>query len=189
MQLTGEQTSNHNPAWQILGEKTARLKACCAEMGAACLGAVQINRMGETKNRKSGQIERSLSVIAGSDKISQLADKVFWWGKKAQDEIHSDNIDGQGDYGTHLLIHLASSHQGEDSLGIDDVRRRIMADGSEIDQPFYFNFDVKNFKVTEMETVDQIIAKSRNRRSRNDSDNPQNQERDGSVELQEYSNE
>jgi len=188
MQLTGEQPSAHNQAWMILGDKTAKLKACCSEMGAACLGAVQINRLGESKNKKSGQIERNLSVVAGSDKISQLADKVFWWGKKAQDEIHADNIDSQQDCGTHLLMPLASRFQGEDALGYDDNRRRILTDGTEIDQPFYFNFEVKNFKVQEMGTLDDIISRSRNRRRTNDSDAPENPnaERDGSVELESF---
>lgn len=184
MHLTGEATSNHHQGYQILTDKTTKLKAVCHEMGAACLAAVQLNRGGENKNRKSNQVTRDLSVIAGSDGIAQKGDKIFWWGKKSEDEMHEDNIQGQGDYGTHMLLPLAARIQGEYAMGFDDSRRRIMDDGSERSVPFYFNFEIKNFKVTEMGSLDDIIARSRNRRRQNDSSDQHNQERDGAVELE-----
>ena len=184
MHLTGEKTSSHNQGWQILTDKTTRLKAVCSEMGAACLAAVQLNRTGENKNRRSNQVAMDLATIAGSDGIAQKGDKVFWWGQKAEDKLHTDNIEGQGDFGTHMLIPLASRIQGKHAMGFSDNRTRISDDGSEISEPFYFNFSVINFQVTECGTLDTIIARSRNVRRQNDSNNEQNQERDGAVELE-----
>ena len=66
-------------------------------------------------------------------------------------------------------------------MGFSDNRTRISDDGSEISEPFYFNFSVRNFQVTECGTLDTIIARSRNVRRQNDSNDQQNQERDGAV--------
>jgi hypothetical protein len=60
-----------------------------------------------------------------------------------------------------------------------------LADGSEIDTPYYINFTVDNFKVTEEGDVDDIIDRESQRRGAND-DARQSQvnQNDGSVELE-----
>jgi replicative DNA helicase len=158
LKLTGEKLSNNWAEYQAIGEKTDKLKRISEEIDCPIFTAIQINRSGENFGRDSARVTDDSSVISQSDRLMWFCTFLAIFRQKTRDEILEDRSnDGEDKFGTHKMVRLKGRYQGKDASGHNDFVQRKMKDGSEEFQPNYINFDVKNFKVKEAGTLDDIV--------------------------------
>lgn len=143
LKLTGEKTSEHWKEYQIMGEKTDKIKKLVSHYpNTAGLVAVQINRMGD---------------IAMASQIEWFASNIYKLLPKTGDEIA---VHGEK-WGTHKLIPHRTRIQGEDATGFNNFLEITSEDSKgnakkEMVENF-LNFRLDNFKVEECGTFEDIL--------------------------------
>ena len=156
IKLTGEKVSQNWAEYQAIGEKINKLKETAKEIDAPMLTAMQQNRQGENRNRKSSDIVDDASVIALSDRLQWFAAFVAIFRRKTMEEVV---LDGE-DFGSHKLIPIKTRFQGQASFGHRDFLERTMPDGTQKNVRNYLNFDVQNFEITERGSLRHVIERT-----------------------------
>jgi replicative DNA helicase len=156
IKLTGEKLSNNWAEHQAIGEKIDKLKKAVSPKttNASLICAMQLNRQGESFNRKAGGFNDDSAAISLSDRLQWFASFVGIWRQKTEDELAEDGPA----FGTHKLINLKSRFQGRDAPGHSIYVRRTMPDGTEKYVPNYLNYSVENFAITERGSLRDVIA-------------------------------
>lgn len=149
IKLTGEKTSSHNQEHQIIGEKVNALKSLSSDFDFPLLTACQLNREAEKGNDDS-------SAIAQSDRLQWFASFVAILRRKRDEELKE-----YGDkFGSHLLIPLATRFQGKNAKGHTLTTKipfkTISGKKSNKFIPYFINYDINNFVVSEMGDSDGI---------------------------------
>lgn len=151
IKLTGEKTSSHNQEHQIIGEKVNALKSLSAEFNFPLLTACQLNREAEKGNDDS-------SAIAQSDRLQWFASFVAILRRKREEELKE-----YGDkFGSHLLIPLATRFQGKNCKGHTFTTkipvRTVSGKRTNKFIPYFINYDINNFAVSEMGDSEHISS-------------------------------
>lgn len=142
IKLTGEKVSDSWKEYQVIGEKTDKLKKLASLLPNTCIAtSVQINAGGD---------------IAMSQQLKWFASNVYKLEPKTPEEItkHGEK------YGTHKLIEIATRNQGEQAKGMNNLVKMIDNKGKTLYTNNYICFDFKNFKVEEVATLEDILATS-----------------------------
>jgi replicative DNA helicase len=155
LKMTGEATSDSWKEYQVIGDKTDKFKKLAEELYIPVVTSTQMNRSGEQQNKKSGAFSDDSSAIALSDRLQWFATYVGIFRRKTLDEIAEDGEP----FGTHKLVTTASRFQGKDAAGHHDLVQREV-DGEKKYVSNYISFDVKNFNVKEVGSLDKIINQS-----------------------------
>lgn len=162
IKLTGEKTSASWSEHQLIGDKVDKLKKIAEEIDSPIFTAIQMNRSGETQNRRSDVIIDDSSAIALSDRLQWFASFVALFRRKTADEIALDGVD----HGTHKLLPVKTRFQGRDSAGHQDLLKRkcmenVRGEPSVIEKwvTNYINFSVDNFEVKEKGSLKDVINK------------------------------
>lgn len=155
VKLTGEKLNNNWAEHQAIGDKIDKLKKLSEELMCPIITAMQMNRTGENFNRKAGTVVDDSSAIALSDRLQWFASFVAIFRRKTLDEIAKD---GQ-DFGTHKLVPIKTRFQGKDAAGHHDLVKRMDENKEFTYQNNFLNFSVENFSVTEMGSLEDIVAK------------------------------
>lgn len=155
LKLTGDNVTDNWREHQIIGEKTNRFKALTDEIGAYFLTAIQMNRSGEQQNRKKDQFIEDSSAIALSDRIQWFANFVGAFRKMTLEEMALDRAVLKRNV-THKLVKFKSRYQGSEAQGFDDFVLRTI-DGKQFPVTHYITYEVNNFNVEEVASVDRII--------------------------------
>jgi len=155
LKMTGESTSDSWKEYNVIGDKTDKLKKLAEELEIPVITSTQMNRMGESQGRKAGGFVDDSSAIALSDRLQWFATYVGIFRRKTLDEVAED---GES-FGTHKLITTASRFQGRDAAGHQDLIQREI-DGEKRYVQNYISFDVKNFNVQEMGSLDKLMQKT-----------------------------
>ena len=153
LKLTGEKLSNNWAEYQAIGEKTDKLKRIAEEIDSPIFTAVQINRSGENQKKDTKKVTDDSSVIAQSDRLMWFCTFLAIFRRKTAYELTED---GKA-FGTHKMIKLKGRYQGKDAAGHDDGIERLMEDGSVEYEENYINYDVQNFNVKEVGTLQDIL--------------------------------
>lgn len=153
VKLTGEKVDRNWAEHQAIGEKIDKLKKLAEEVNAPIITAMQMNRSGETHNRRSSDITDDSSAIALSDRLQWFAAFVAIFRRKTIDEIALDT----DRFGTHKLIPLKTRFQGKDAAGHHDLVKRTFEDGSEKYVNNYLNFSVENFGISEHGSLVDVV--------------------------------
>lgn len=143
LKLTGEKTSDHWKEYQVIGQKTDSLKHLFSELGAAGIGAVQTNAIGD---------------IAMAQQIKWFASNIYIIRPKTPEEIAEH---GQG-MGTHILSAIATRNQGEDATGFDQLIQITDSNGNTVLTENYLCYDFKNFGVKEVGSLKEIMEHHHN---------------------------
>jgi replicative DNA helicase len=152
VKLTGESVGQNWAEHQAIGDKIDKLKKLSEELECPIFTAMQMNRTGEGHNRSSGQMTDDSSAIALSDRLQWFASFVAIFRRKTLDEMEED-----GDFGTHKLIPLKTRWQGRDATGHHDRIRRTFSNGNQAWVNNYLNYNVNNFSVDERGSLEDII--------------------------------
>lgn len=166
VKLTGEAVGNNWAEHQAIGEKIDKLKKLSEELDCPIFTAMQMNRSGENHNKASNQLNDDSSAIALSDRLQWFASFVAIFRRKTLDEMDQD-----GDFGTHKLIPLKTRWQGKNATGHHDRLRRTFADGTQAWVNNYLNYDVNNFSIQERGTLEDIIEAQKEIHELSDSEN------------------
>jgi len=162
VKLTGEKVGNNWAEYQAIGEKIDKLKRLGEEINAVIITAMQLNRQGESQNRRSANVVDDSSAISLSDRLQWFASFVAIFRRKTIDEMAMDGQNEDGNpYGTHKLIPLKTRFQGKDAAGHQDVILRMRPDGTEGYAMNFLNFDVTNFNVLERGSLRDIDERMR----------------------------
>ena len=153
IKLTGEKVGANWAEYQAIGEKIDKLKRLAQEISAPLITAMQLNRSGESFNRRSGNVTDDSSAISLSDRLQWFASFVAIFRRKTLDEIAED---GER-FGTHKLIPLKTRFQGAGAPGHMDIIRREMDDGSERWMNNYLSFNINKFNVEELGSLRTVI--------------------------------
>jgi len=127
IKLTGEKVGQNWAEHQAIGDKIDKLKRISEEIHCPIITAMQLNRTGESFNRKGSEVVDDSSVISLSDRLQWFASFVAIFRRKTLDEI---TLDGQA-FGTHKLIPTKTRFQGKDAAGHQDLVRRLGCTGKE----------------------------------------------------------
>jgi replicative DNA helicase len=164
VKMTGEKMSNNWAEHQAIGEKIDKLKKISEEINCPLFTAMQMNRTGESFNKSAGSFSDDASAISLSDRMSWFASYVGIFRRKTLEEIQRDTPE----FGSHKLITLKTRFQGKDAKGHLDLLKRKNDHGDDKYVSNYINFDVKNFKVEEKGSLEQIIEKENQQYTLND---------------------
>lgn len=134
IKLTGEKISDSWKEYQVIGEKTDKLKQVAQQLQCPVIAAVQTN---------------SEMDVAMSKQIQWFANMVALFKKKSPDEI---SVEGTK-FGTHKMIVTHSRNQGPDAMGYSDLVK--MPDGKY--QRMSFNFNIENFDIEEKGTLLDVV--------------------------------
>jgi replicative DNA helicase len=136
IKLTGEKVGQNWAEHQAIGDKIDKLKRISEEIHCPIITAMQLNRTGESFNRKGSEVVDDSSVISLSDRLQWFASFVAIFRRKTLDEI---TLDGQA-FGTHKLIPTKTRFQGKEAAGHQDLVRRLDPTGKEIWAQNYLNY-------------------------------------------------
>jgi replicative DNA helicase len=143
LKLTGEQTSGHNPEYQIITEKATKIKHLMSEFPRTTgLCAVQLTDEGN---------------ISQAKRIGWVASNVFKLFKKTPEDIvkYGEN------YGTHKLIPFLTRIMGDYAAGFEDYLQTEETDAyGNVKKKFeenYINFKLDKFKVEEKGSLQDMI--------------------------------
>ena len=165
VKLTGEKVGNNWAEHQAIGDKIDKLKKLSEELNCPIITAMQMNRSGESFNKKAEFVTDDSSAIALSDRLQWFASFVAIFRRKTVDEIAEDGAD----FGTHKLIPLKTRFQGKDAAGHHDLVKRVMSDGTTRFMNNFLNFNVKNFNAMEIGSLHDIVNKAKDQHSLDDS--------------------
>jgi replicative DNA helicase len=114
IKTTFEKSNNKNE-WQVVGEMVDKFKKLIqseilsdGKPLISLITSVQSNRSGITTNRSADSIVDDESIVSLSDRITQFSSHLFSLRPKTLDEL-----DSEGDFGTHKLTCLKYRHLGE----------------------------------------------------------------------------
>lgn len=130
LKLTGEKISEHWKEYQVIGNKTDRLKHLMPEVNASGIAMVQTNATGG---------------IAMANQIKWFASNLYKLEPKDQDELAAHG----SKFGTHKLSTIETRNQGEEADGFNRFVEITNDDGETDLIENYINFDFKNFFVSE----------------------------------------
>ena len=164
IKLTGEKVGQNWAEHQAIGDKIDKLKRISEEIHCPIITAMQLNRTGESFNRKGSEVVDDSSVISLSDRLQWFASFVAIFRRKTLDEI---TLDGQA-FGTHKLIPTKTRFQGKDAAGHQDLVRRLDCTGKEIWSQNYLNYNVQNFNIEERGSLTDVAARQREQYDLND---------------------
>ena len=164
IKLTGEKVGNNWAEHQAIGDKIDKLKKLSEELNCPIITAMQMNRSGESFNKKAEFVTDDSSAIALSDRLQWFASFVAIFRRKTVDEIAEDGAD----FGTHKLIPLKTRFQGKDAAGHHDLVKRVMSDGTTRFMNNFLNFSVKNFNAMEVGSLHDIVNKEKDQHSLDD---------------------
>jgi replicative DNA helicase len=165
IKLTGEKVGQNWAEHQAIGDKIDKLKRISEEIQCPVITAMQLNRTGESFNRKGAEVVDDSSVISLSDRLQWFASFVAIFRRKTLDEL---TLDGQN-FGTHKLIPTKTRFQGKDAAGHQDLVRRLDSKGKETWAQNYLNYQVENFNIEERGSLNDVSASQRERYELNDS--------------------
>ena len=165
IKLTGEKVGQNWAEHQAIGDKIDKLKRISEEIQCPVITAMQLNRTGESFNRKGTEVVDDSSVISLSDRLQWFASFVAIFRRKTLDELA---LDGQV-FGTHKLIPTKTRFQGKDAAGHQDLVRRLDSTGKETWAQNYLNYQVENFNIEERGSLNDVSASQRERYELNDS--------------------
>ena len=165
IKLTGERVGQNWAEHQAIGDKIDKLKRISEEIQCPVITAMQLNRTGESFNRKGTEVVDDSSVISLSDRLQWFASFVAIFRRKTLDELA---LDGQA-FGTHKLIPTKTRFQGKDAAGHQDLVRRLDSTGKETWAQNYLNYQVENFNIEERGSLNDVSASQRERYELNDS--------------------
>ena len=131
-----------------MGDKVDRLKECHLRLNIPLLTACQLNRTAEGGNDDS-------SAIAQSDRLQWFASQVGIFRRKTIEEIADDGIE----FGSHKYIELATRYQGQEAHGHNNLVRVVDEKGKVKYVQNFINYNVENFHVEELGSLDDIIKK------------------------------
>lgn len=162
IKLTGEKVGANWAEHQAIGDKVDRLKKISEEINAPLITAMQLNRSGESFNRKSSDVVDDASAISLSDRLQWFASFVGIFRRKTNDEMAFDEGAQEPNrksnkFGTHKLIPIKTRFQGRDAAGHQDILLRKTQDGGQKYCSNYLNFDVQNFNVEEKGSLAEVI--------------------------------
>lgn len=163
IKLTGEKIGQNWAEHQAIGDKVDKLKKISEEVNAPIITAMQLNRSGESFNRKSSDVVDDASAISLSDRLQWFASFVAIFRRKTNDETALDEGTQEtkrkdNRFGTHKLIPIKTRFQGKDAAGHQDIMLRRSEDGSEKYCSNYLNFDVQNFNVQEKGSLADVVV-------------------------------
>lgn len=134
IKLTGEKISDSWKEYQVIGEKTDKLKQVAQLLQCPVIAAVQTN---------------SEHDVAMSKQIQWFSNMVAIFRKKTPDEI---SVEGTK-FGTHKMIVTHSRNQGPDAMGFSDIVK--MPTGKY--ERMSFNFSMENFDVKPQGTLLDVV--------------------------------
>lgn len=180
IKLTGEKIGQNWAEHQAIGDKVDKLKKIAQEVNSPLITAMQLNRSGESFNRKASDVVDDASAISLSDRLQWFASFVAIFRRKTNDETALDEgmqepSKKENKFGTHKLIPIKTRFQGKDAAGHQDIMMRTMDDGSKKYCSNYLNFDVQNFNVQEKGSLAAVIKHQNATYSiedKNSNDNP-----------------
>lgn len=146
IKLTGEKTSQHKQEYQLIGEKVNRLKELSSQFNFPLLTAAQLNRDAENGRDDSG-------AIASSDRLQWFASFVAIFRKRRPEEY--ERYGDKDNCGTHALIPLATRFQGRHGKGHSLETEMPSGNSTEV-VPYFINYSIDNFKVSEKCSSDDI---------------------------------
>jgi len=164
IKLTGEKVGQNWAEHQAIGDKIDKLKRISEEIHCPIVTAMQLNRTGESFNRKGSEVVDDSSVISLSDRLQWFASFVAIFRRKTLDEI---TLDGQS-FGTHKLIPTKTRFQGKDAAGHQDLVRRLDSTGKETWAQNYLNYQVANFNIEERGSLVDVARHQREQHQLND---------------------
>lgn len=164
IKLTGEKVGANWAEHQAIGDKIDKLKRISEEIHCPIITAMQLNRTGESFNRKGSEVVDDSSVISLSDRLQWFASFVAIFRRKTLDEL---TLDGQ-QFGTHKLIPTKTRFQGKDAAGHQDLVRRLDSSGKEIWAQNYLNYQVANFNIEERGSLRDVADRQREQYELND---------------------
>jgi replicative DNA helicase len=164
IKLTGEKVGANWAEHQAIGDKIDKLKRISEEIHCPIITAMQLNRTGESFNRKGSEVVDDSSVISLSDRLQWFASFVAIFRRKTLDEL---TLDGQ-QFGTHKLIPTKTRFQGKDAAGHQDLVRRLDSCGKEIWAQNYLNYQVANFNIEERGSLRDVADRQREQYELND---------------------
>lgn len=139
--------------WQAMGFTIDNFKRLSEFLDCPFLTAIQLNRTGESFNKKSEEVTDDSSAIGITDRLSWLASYLGIIRKKTLDECAMDGKE----FGTHKLVTLKTRFQGRDSYGATDMVKRTMPDGKVKFMNNFINYDFQNFKVIEKGDLHEVL--------------------------------
>lgn len=154
LKITGESVSDSWKEYQVIGDKTDKLKKLAEELQVPILTSTQLNRSGENQNKKAGNFSDDSSAIAMSDRLQWFASYVGIFRKKTLDEIE---LDGENN-GTHKLVTTKSRFQGKFAAGHQDYVQRTI-DGEKKFVSNYISFNINNFDVQEVGALTNLMKR------------------------------
>ena len=157
IKLTGEKVGQNWAEHQAIGDKIDKLKRISEEINCPIVTAMQLNRTGESFNRKGNEVVDDSSVISLSDRLQWFASFVAIFRRKTLDEL---TLDGQS-FGTHKLIPTKTRFQGKDAAGHQDLVRRLDSTGKEVWAQNYLNYNVTNFNIEERGSLRDVAERQR----------------------------
>ena len=157
IKLTGEKLGSNWGEFQAIGSKVDAFKEISKELDIPILTAMQLNRSGESQNKKSSDVTDDSTAIVLSDRLLWFASLVILFRRKTNDEYE---LDGEG-FGTHKGITLKSRYQGKDSPGHQDLFQRSDRSGKIKWVTNFINFNLENFRVEERGSLKDIIEQER----------------------------
>ena len=164
IKLTGEKVGANWAEHQAIGDKIDKLKRISEEIHCPIITAMQLNRSGESFNRKASEVVDDSSVISLSDRLQWFASFVAIFRRKTLDEV---TLDGQA-FGTHKLIPTKTRFQGKDAAGHQDLVRRLDCTGKETWAQNYLNYQVTNFNIEERGSLLDVAERQREQYELND---------------------
>ena len=169
IKLTGEKVGQNWAEHQAIGDKIDKLKRISEEINCPIVTAMQLNRTGESFNRRANEVVDDSSVISLSDRLQWFASFVAIFRRKTLDEL---SLDGEA-FGTHKLIPTKTRFQGKDASGHQDLVRRLNDAGKEVWAQNYINYQVNNFNIEERGSLRDVAERQREQyqlddRNRND---------------------
>jgi replicative DNA helicase len=153
-----EDWSSGSPLFIKIGEKMDSMKRLSKELAVPIMCFAQTNR--ENIETKAGERMQNTGVVGGSDMLAQFASNVYLLSELTPEERAAWNLLGAND-ATHSLIDVACRQRGPCELGEDRLVR--ISDLKSKKDKYVKNFLLyrfKQFHVTEMGTLRQVIAKN-----------------------------
>lgn len=158
LKLVNEPTTDSSKEFQLMGDKVDKFKKLAEEINAIWLTAVQLNRTAENQGKKEGTYSTNQASISLSDRISWFASFVALFQRKTMDQISMDGPE----FGSHSMHVVKARFNGPKAPGFFDIVERVM-DGKKQYVQNYLSFDVKNFDVREIGSLQTIINKGKNK--------------------------
>lgn len=158
LKLVNETATDAAKEYQLMGDKVDKFKKLAEEINAIFLTAVQLNRTAENQGKKEGTYSTNQAAISLSDRISWFASFVALFQRKTMDQISMDGPE----FGSHSMHVVKARFNGPKAPGFFDIVERVV-DGKKQYIQNYISFDVKNFDVKEVGSLQTIINKGKNK--------------------------